>query len=146
MNCQHCKAEFTPVNKWQTYCQTKCRIEAFNARKNALQTHQNNPSTNAFRNDMPNEHIEQILERLLSEREAVYQAKLQQIQTEHDKKILELKVTEMEKRLYSIEQAQQKIEKENEGGGISMPDIMNAAAMYFATQHQQNNTSQNGTK
>lgn len=131
-NCLKCQGEFTPKNEWQKYCSNACRMQAFNER-------QNEPK-NEPKNDMTNEHINDIVNRLLAERESVYEAKLKATQIEHEKKILELKLVDMEKRLNAIERAHDELEKENSKGGISMPDIVNAAAMYFATSQQQKTT------
>lgn len=140
--CTNCKQQFTPKNEWQKYCSNSCRYKSFNTKKNNTE----NANTNDMTNDMTNDSVTHVVDRLLSEREAVYEAKLRATQIEHEKKILELKLIDMEKRLNAIERAHDDLEKENSKGGISMPDIINAAAMYLATQNQQSNTKGNDSK
>lgn len=136
--CTNCKQQFTPKNEWQKYCSNSCRYKSFNTNKNNTE--------NVNTNDMVNDSVANVVDRLLSEREAVYEAKLRATQIEHEKKVLELKISDLEKRMQTLERSLEDYEKDNSKTGISMPDMLNAAAMYFATQTQQTNAKGNESK
>jgi hypothetical protein len=88
-------------------------------------------------NDMINEQInakkviDETLERILAERQQVFETKLKQQESEFNNKLLEIRLNELEKKVKDLEKDANK----DEGGfGISMPDMVNAAATYFATK------------
>lgn len=131
IGCNNCGKEFTPKRPEQKYCTASCRVKAFNTRKNAFLT----PQINA--NDMDNingpltaeKRIDETLERILNERQAVFETKLRQIETDYEKKLLELRLLELEKKVRDLE----KLQEEN-SNGIKMQDVMAGVGSYFATQ------------
>jgi len=136
IGCDNCGKEFTRKRPEQKYCTASCRVKAFNARKNAISTHQINA------NDMDNinapltpiethtsNKIDAMIERILSERQAVYESKMQAMQKEYENKILELRLSDLERKVNDLEKAQ-----EENSGGIKMTDVMAGVGSYFATQ------------
>jgi hypothetical protein len=131
IGCNNCGKEFTPKRPEQKYCTASCRVKAFNTRKNAFLT----PQINA--NDMDNinapltaeKRIDETLERILNERQAVFETKLRQIETDYEKKLLELRLLELEKKVRDLEKTQ-----EENSNGIKMQDVMAGVGSYFATQ------------
>jgi hypothetical protein len=73
--------------------------------------------------------IDETLERILNERQQVFETKLRQIETDYEKKLLELRLTDLEKKVKDLEKAQ-----EESSGGIKMTDVMAGVGSYFATQ------------
>jgi len=136
MNCNNCTKEFTPKRPEQKYCSASCRVKSFNARKNAFLT----PQINV--NDMDNTNaplttiethtsnkIDAMIERILSERQAVYESKMAAMQKEYENKILELRLTDLERKVKDLEKA-----TEENGQGFNMQDVMAGVGSYFATQ------------
>ena len=145
--CTYCTKEFTPKRPEQKYCSASCRVKAFNARKRALET----PNFNA--NDMESinapltpiethtsNKIDAMIERILSERQAVYESKMAAMQKEYENKILELRLTDLERKVNDLEKAQ-----EENTGGIKMTDVMAGVGSYFATQ-MSNQTTKSDAK
>ena len=130
--CSHCRAEFKPSKSTQKYCSNSCRVQSFNARI----TQQLTP--NLTHNLTPmNEQInakkiiDETVERILMERQQVFETKLKQQESEYNNKLMELRLSDLEKKVKDLEKDANK----DEGGfGISMPDMVNAAATYFATK------------
>lgn len=131
IGCNNCGKEFTPKRPEQKYCTASCRVKAFNARKNAFLT----PQINA--NDMDNinapltaeKRIDETLERILNERQAVFETKLRQLETDYERKLLELRIVELEKKVRDLEKT-----AEESNQGIKMQDVMAGVGSYFATQ------------
>lgn len=136
IGCDNCGKEFTPKRPEQKYCTPSCRVKAFNARKNAILTHQINA------NDMDNinahlttiethtsNKIDAMIERILSERQAVYESKMAAMQKEYENKILELRLSDLERKVKDLESAH-----EESSQGIKMQDVMAGVGSYFATQ------------
>ena len=130
--CLYCRAEFKPSKSTQKYCSNSCRVQSFNARI----TQQLTP--NLTHNLTPmNEQInakkiiDETVERILMERQQVFETKLKQQESEYNNKLMELRLSDLEKKVKDLEKDANK----DEGGfGISMPDMVNAAATYFATK------------
>jgi len=131
IGCNNCGKEFTPKRPEQKYCTASCRVKAFNARKNAFLT----PQINA--NDMDSinasltaeKRIDETLERILNERQAVFETKLRQLETDYERKLLELRIVELEKKVRDLEKT-----AEESSQGIKMQDVMAGVGSYFATQ------------
>ncbi len=137
-NCHYCRAEFEPTRSTQKYCSDSCRVQSFNARI----TQQLTPNLTQQLTPM-NEQInakkiiDETVERILMERQQVFETKLRAQEAEYNNKIMELRLSELEKKVKDLEKEANK----DEGGfGISMPDMMNAAATYFATKMSNNQT------
>jgi len=136
--CLYCRAEFKPSKSTQKYCSNSCRVQSFNARI----TQQLTP--NLTHNLTPmNEQInakkiiDETVERILMERQQVFETKLKQQESEYNNKLMELRLSDLEKKVKDLEKDANK----DEGGfGISMPDMVNAAATYFATKSSNTST------
>jgi len=136
--CLYCRAEFKPSKSTQKYCSNTCRVQSFNARI----TQQLTP--NLTHNLTPmNEQInakkiiDETVERILMERQQVFETKLKQQESEYNNKLMELRLSDLEKKVKDLEKDANK----DEGGfGISMPDMVNAAATYFATKNSNTST------
>jgi hypothetical protein len=90
-----------------------------------------------YNNDTMNEQInakkiiDETVERILMERQQVFETKLKAQEAEYNNKLMELRLSDLEKKVKDLEKDANK----DEGGfGISMPDMVNAAATYFATK------------
>jgi hypothetical protein len=136
MKCKYCETDFKPFKSTQKYCTTNCRVKAFNTHKNAQKT-QILTSNLLSNNDIMNEQlngkklIDETVERILMERQQVFETKLKQQEAEYNNKLMELRLADLERKVIDLEKEANK----DEGGfGISMPDMMNAAATYFATK------------
>jgi septin family protein len=134
--CIHCQDDFTPVKTTQKYCSNACRSKAHNVQANAQKTQiitQNTTQNNATMNEEINakKQFEETMERILMERQQVFETKLKQQESEFNNKLLELRLAELERKVKDLEK---EAEKDEGGFGISMPDMMNAAATYFATK------------
>ena len=141
--CLYCRAEFKPVKSTQKYCSNTCRVQSFNARI----TQQLTPNL-THNNDMNNEQlnakklIDETVDRILMERQQVFETKLRAQEAEYNNKLLELRLAELERKVKDLEKETSK----DEGGfGLSMPDVMNAAATYFATKMSNTTTPTNET-
>jgi hypothetical protein len=73
--------------------------------------------------------LDAMLERILSEREAVFQSKITAMEKDYQNKILELRLLDLEKKVNDLEKAQ-----EENSGGLKMTDVMAGVGSYFATQ------------
>jgi hypothetical protein len=141
--CSHCRAEFEPTRSTQKYCSDSCRVQSFNARI----TQQLTPNLTQQLTPM-NEQInakkiiDETVERILMERQQVFETKLRAQEAEYNNKLLELRLSELEKKVKDLEK---EANKDDGGFGISMPDMVNAAATYFATK-MSNNTTTTETK
>jgi predicted nucleic acid-binding Zn-ribbon protein len=131
IGCNNCGNEFSPKRTEQKYCSAACRVKAFNVRKNAILTHQINANDMDNINALQTDHkrIDETLERILNERQQVFETKLRQIETDYEKKLLELRLTDLEKKVKDLEKA-----AEESAGGIKMTDVMAGVGSYFATQ------------
>jgi hypothetical protein len=136
--CLYCRAEFKPSKSTQKYCSNTCRVQSFNARI----TQQLTP--NLTHNLTPmNEQInakkiiDETVERILMERQQVFETKLKQQESEYNNKLMELRLSDLEKKVKDLEKD---ANKDESGFGISMPDMVNAAATYFATKSSNTST------
>jgi hypothetical protein len=138
MNCEYCKIDFKPFKTTQKYCSTNCRVKAFNVQKNA-QTTQNLTNELTDNNEQMNEQInakktiDETIERILMERQQVFETKLKQQETEYNNKLLELRLIDLERKVLEMEKENNK----ETGFGIGMPEVINAAMTYFATKSTQ---------
>lgn len=138
-NCNYCSAEFRQKNPTHKFCSNSCRVQAHNQNKNALI----NTPINAFRTHNNNEVItnynsaekqaEIILERILKERQDVFEAKLKNMEIEHERKILELRLTELEKKVRDLE-------KDSDSPGVS--ELLGGAIQGYM-QYQANKPTEN---
>lgn len=135
-NCHYCRAEFEPLKTTQKYCSNTCRVKSFNARLTNNLTH-NLTHNNDTMNEQINAKkiIDETVERILMERQQVFETKLRAQEAEYNNKLLELRLSELEKKVKDLEKESN---KDDSGFGISMPDMMNAAATYFATKMSNN--------
>ena len=145
--CIHCQDDFTPVKVTQKYCSNACRYKAHNVQTNAQKTQiitQNTTQNNATMNEETNakKSVDELIERILAERQQVFETKLKQQESEFNNKLLELRLADLERKVKDLEK---EANKDDSGFGISMPDMMNAAATYFATK-MSTNTTTNETK
>jgi hypothetical protein len=140
MQCTNCGKNYNASKQWQKYCSNACRVSAHNKRTHATETQQNNETITQQINAMetqPNNELETqskkaldaMLERILSEREAVFQSKITAMEKDYQNKILELRLLDLEKKVNDLEKAQ-----EENSGGIKMTDVMAGVGSYFATQ------------
>lgn len=137
MNCEYCKIDFKPFKMTQKYCSTNCRVKAFNVQKNA-QTTQNLTNDNEQMNEQINakKTIDETIERILMERQQVFETKLKQQETEYNNKLLELRLIDLERKVLEMEKENNK----DTSFGIGMPEVINAAMTYFATKSTQTET------
>jgi hypothetical protein len=70
-----------------------------------------------------------MIERILSERQSVYESKMEAMRKEYENKILELRLTDLERKVKDLESAH-----EESSQGIKMQDVMAGVGSYFATQ------------
>ena len=136
--CSHCRAEFKPSKSTQKYCSNSCRVQSFNARI----TQQLTPNLTDNLTPMTEQinakkQLDETMERILMERQQVFETRLKQQESDFNNKLLELRLSELERKVKDIEKENSK----DEGGfGISMPDMVNAAATYFATKMSNDTT------
>ena len=140
IGCNNCGKEFTPKRPEQKYCTASCRVKAFNARKNAILTHQINAKDMDSINAplTAEKRIDETLERILNERQAVFETKLKQIETDYERKLLELRISELEKKVKDLEKATE------DDGGVKMADVIAGVGSYFAAMQQQPKTGTDG--
>jgi superfamily II RNA helicase len=140
IGCNNCGKEFTPKRTEQKYCTASCRVKAFNARKNAILTHQINAKDMDSINAplTAEKRIDETLERILNERQAVFETKLKQIETDYERKLLELRISELEKKVKDLEKATE------DDGGVKMADVIAGVGSYFAAMQQQPKTGTDG--
>jgi len=136
--CLYCQAEFKPSKSTQKYCSNTCRVQSFNARI----TQQLTPNLTDNLTPMTEQinakkQLDETMERILMERQQVFETRLKQQESDFNNKLLELRLSELERKVKDIEKENSK----DEGGfGISMPDMVNAAATYFATKMSNDTT------
>lgn len=141
--CLYCRGEFNPVKSTQKYCSNTCRVQSFNARI----TQQLTPNLTDNLTPMTDQinakkQLDETMERILMERQQVFETRLKQQESDFNNKLLELRLSELERKVKDLEKETSK----DEGGfGLSMPDVMNAAATYFATKMSNTTTSTNET-
>jgi hypothetical protein len=73
--------------------------------------------------------IDAMLERILNERQQVFESKIATMQKDYENKILELRLTDLERKVKDLEKLQ-----EESASGIKMQDVMAGVGSYFATQ------------
>ena len=83
--------------------------------------------------------IDAMIERILSERQAVYESKMAAMQKEYENKILELRLSDLERKVKDLETAH-----EESSQGIKMQDVMAGVGSYFATQMSNQTTKSDG--
>ncbi len=136
--CLYCQVEFKPSKSTQKYCSNTCRVQSFNARI----TQQLTPNLTDNLTPMTEQinakkQLDETMERILMERQQVFETRLKQQESDFNNKLLELRLSELERKVKDIEKENSK----DEGGfGISMPDVVNAAATYFATKMSNDTT------
>jgi hypothetical protein len=143
--CNNCGNEFHATKQWQKYCSNSCRVSAHNKRtqaiitqhNNAMETKQNNDTLTPIETQQTSKQIDAMIERILSERQAVYETKIAAMQKEYENKILELRLNELERKVKDLEKAH-----EENSGGIKMQDVMAGVGTYFATQMSNQATKQ----
>jgi hypothetical protein len=91
-------------------------MESINAPLTPIETHTSNK-------------IDAMIERILSERQSVYESKMEAMRKEYENKILELRLTDLERKVKDLESAH-----EESSQGIKMQDVMAGVGSYFATQ------------
>lgn len=140
-NCTHCQAEFMPKSTFQKYCSNTCRQASFQANikgNNAL----NNAGYNAGYNEPNNARLDAITERILAEREAVFEQRLKALESEYQNKLMEMRLAEIEAKM-------KELEKEPEPqtiAGIPTEMIAQMAMAYFSSKMNSSNNSDNGKK
>jgi len=128
-NCNnlYCENEFLPKNESHKYCSSQCRKEAFDERKHLENASIGTPVITPVRTHVET-HVTDTMERILKEREEVFLSKLKTMETEHEKKILELRLTEVENRLKDLE-------KELDGSSPNISELLGSAVQgYMAYQ------------
>jgi hypothetical protein len=78
--------------------------------------------------------VDAMIERILSERQAVYESKIQAMQKEYENKILELRLSELERKVKDLEKATE------DDGGVKMADVIAGVGSYFAAMQQPKTT------
>ena len=104
INCNnlYCENEFLPKNESHKYCSSQCRKEAFDERKHSENAYVGTPVITPVIQPVQT-HVTETMERILKEREEVFLSKLKTMETEHEKKILELRLTELEHKVKELE-------------------------------------------
>lgn len=118
-NNLYCENEFLPKNETHKYCSSQCRKEAFDERRNIdnahIGTHVQTPVQTHI-----GTHVTETMERIIKEREEVFLSKLKAMETEHEKKILELRLTELEHKV-------KELEKEIDGSSPGVSELLGGA-------------------
>lgn len=126
-NNLYCENEFLAKNESHKYCCSQCRKEAFEDRKHSENAHVGTHVITPVPTPVQT-HITDTMERILKEREEVFLSKLKAMETEHEKKILELRLTEVENRLKDLE-------KELDGNSPGIGELLGSAVQgYIAYQ------------
>jgi hypothetical protein len=105
--CINCSNEYTPKVDYQKYCTNKCRLEGQKKRKYETindTTNVQHTNTNVQHNESPETSkteffSSEIMDRLLSERDKYHQADKERIKAEYETKMLEARLTAIEKRI-----------------------------------------------
>ena len=82
-----------------------------------------------------------MLERILNERQQVFESKIATMQKDYENKILELRLSDLERKVKDLEKIQ-----EESSSGIKMQDVMAGVGSYFATQMSNGLTNKTETK
>jgi hypothetical protein len=82
-----------------------------------------------------------MLERILNERQQVFESKIATMQKDYENKILELRLSDLERKVKDLEKLQ-----EESASGIKMQDVMAGVGSYFATQMSNGLTNKTETK
>jgi hypothetical protein len=105
--CLNCSKEYTPKVEYQKYCSNKCRLNGHNKRKYGTindTTNVQHTNTNVQHNESPETsktefYSSEMMDRLLSERDKYHQADKERIKAEYETKMLEARLTAIEKKL-----------------------------------------------
>ena len=130
--CNNCGKGFNAIKQWQKYCSNACRISSHNKRTHATETQQINAMETQQNNATETQSAKQIdamLERILNERQQVFESKIATMQKDYENKILELRLSDLERKVKDLEKLQ-----EESASGIKMQDVMAGVGSYFATQ------------
>lgn len=133
VNCSnlYCENQFLPKNDAHKYCSSTCRKEAFEDRKHSENAHVGTHIITPVQTPVitpVQTHVTETMERILKEREEVFLSKLKAMETEHEKKILELRLTELEKKVRDLE-------KEIDGSSPGVTELLGGAIQgYMAYQ------------
>jgi hypothetical protein len=85
--------------------------------------------------------VDAMLERILNERQQVFESKIATMQKDSENKILELRLSDLERKVKDMEKIQ-----EESSSGIKMQDVMAGVGSYFATQMSNGLTNKTETK
>jgi hypothetical protein len=138
--CSNCGIDFKPLKRWQKYCCNACRVSAHKKGAHAIETQQINAIETQQINAMETQNnnatetqsakqVDAMLERILNERQQVFESKIATMQKDYENKILELRLTDLERKVKDLEKLQ-----EDSASGIKMQDVMAGVGSYFATQ------------
>ena len=127
VNCSnlYCENEFLPKNESHKYCSSQCRKEAFDERKHSENAHVGTPVITPVIQPVQT-HVTETMERILREREEVFLTKLRAMETEHEKKILELRLTELESKVKDLE-------KDLDGNSPNISELLGGAIQGYMT-------------
>ena len=127
INCNnlYCENEFSPKNDGHKYCSSACRKEAFDERKHSENAHVGTPVITPVIQPVQT-HVTETMERILKEREEVFLSKLKAMETEHEKKILELRLTELESKVKDLE-------KDLDGNSPNISELLGGAIQGYMT-------------
>ena len=153
--CNNCGKGFNAIKQWQKYCSNACRVSAHKKGTHAIETQQINAIETQQINAMETQNnnatetqstkqIDAMLERILNERQQVFESKIATMQKDYENKILELRLTDLERKVKDLEKLQ-----EESASGIKMQDVMAGVGSYFATQmtsKMESNTKADGKK
>jgi len=130
--CTYCNKEYNAKVKRQKYCSDSCRVRAWNERLtnkiNSIEMQETNVPITSIETQATTK-LDSMIERILNERQAVYESKMIAMQKEYENKILELRLTDLERKVKDLEKAQ-----EDSTGQIKLQDVMAGVGSYFATQ------------
>ena len=137
--CTQCQVEFQPKRTFKKYCSNTCRQANFQAtiRNNNAP---NNARYNEAYNEPYNARLDVITERLLAEREAVFEQRLKAMESDYQNKLMEMRLAEIEAKMKDLE----KEPEPSTIAGIPTEIIAQMAMAYFSSK--MNNTSDNGQK
>jgi hypothetical protein len=121
----YCENEFLPKNETHQYCSSQCRKESFEERKHTENARIGTPVQTPVQTNVQT-NVTETMERILREREEVFLSKLRAMETEHEKKILELRLTELEHKVKDLE-------KELDGNGTNMSELLSGAIQGYMT-------------
>jgi len=142
--CNNCGKGFNAIKQWQKYCSNACRVSAHKQSVHATETQQINAMETQQNNATETQSAKQIdamLERILNERQQVFESKIATMQKDYENKILELRLSDLERKVKDLEKIQ-----EESASGIKMQDVMAGVGSYFATQMSNGLTNKTETK